>query len=366
MNKLPIILVTFGVAGSLSAQDARFKNWDKNKDGKLAKTEVPQPLQKNFAKVDTNKDGFISLQEHNAVVQRDQQRRSNDSLKGIKVIKNLDYAGTGNPRHKLDLFLPEARKNDSPLPLLVFIHGGGWRKGSKDGAGRRLAGFVSSGKYAGAAINYRLTDEAQWPAQIHDCKAAIRWLRGNAAKYGMQKDGIAVWGTSAGGHLVAMLGVSGDVEGLEGDLGDFDDESSRVQAVVDYFGPTEFLTMGKGEVIDHRSPTSPEGLLIGGAPAEKKEAAQSASPVTHVSADDAPHLIVHGDGDLLVPVQQSENLDQLLDDVGVESTFLLIKGGGHGQRFDENLLEKKIGIFLDRHLRGGKGKVKEEVLKAKI
>ncbi|MEM9482038.1 MAG: alpha/beta hydrolase fold domain-containing protein [Verrucomicrobiota bacterium] len=366
MNSFLILLLTLGIVGSLSAQDQRFKTWDKNKDGKLAKAELPQALQKNFAKVDTNKDGFISLQEHNAVLQRDQQKRTNDALKGIKVVKNLDYTGTGNPRHTLDLFLPEARKSDEPLPLLVFIHGGGWRKGSKEGAGRRIAGFVSSGKYVGVAINYRLSDEAQWPAQIHDCKAAIRWLRGNAEKYGIQKDKIAVWGTSAGGHLVAMLGVSGDVDELEGDLGDFDDESSRVQAVVDYFGPTEFLTMGKGEVIDHRSPTSPEGLLLGGAPAEKKEAALSASPVTHVTADDAPHLIVHGDGDLLVPVQQSEKFDKLLDEVGVESTFLLIKGGGHGQRFDENLLGKKIEIFLDRHLRGGKEKVKEEVLKAKI
>lgn len=349
------------------AQDARFKNWDKNGDGKLSREELPQQLRKNFDRVDANKDGSISLSEHNAIARRQGQRPAAAGRgvpEGIKVIADIDYVGAGNPRQTLDLFLPEKPMGEKPLPLIVFIHGGGWQKGSKEGAGRRLVPFVGKGEYAGAAINYRLTDEAQWPSQIHDCKAALRWLRGNAEKYGFDKEKVAVWGTSAGGHLVAMLGVSGDVKRLEGDLGEHDDESSRVQAVIDYFGPTDFLTMGKGDVIDHTAPDSPEGKLLGGAPEAKAKTARSASPVTHVTEDDAPHLIVHGTKDPLVPYEQSVTFDKLLDEAGVESILIKVEGGGHGQGFDNQLLEKRISIFLDRQLRGGEGEIVEEELKA--
>ncbi|MGE0171093.1 alpha/beta hydrolase fold domain-containing protein, partial [Nocardioides sp.] len=174
--------------------------------------------------------------------------------------------------------LPKKPANDKPLPVIAFIHGGAWRAGDKKGGFTRLREFVESGHYAGVSIGYRLTDQATWPTQIHDCKAAIRWIRGNAKKYNLDPDHIGVIGPSAGGHLVAMLGTSGGVAELEGKLGKYLDQSSKVTCVVDEFGPTELLMMSKfPSRIDHDSPNSPESKLVGGAIQEKKEAARSAS-----------------------------------------------------------------------------------------
>ena len=125
----------------------------------------------------------------------------------VQLTADISYAGTDNLRQKLDLLLPKKRTKDSPLPVIAFIHGGAWLAGDKRSAHRRLAGFVSTGDFAGVSIGYRLSQEKIWPAQIHDCKAAIRWIHGNAKKYGLDAERIAVWGASAGGHLVAMLGT---------------------------------------------------------------------------------------------------------------------------------------------------------------
>ena len=224
----------------------RFDDWDKNKDGKLQKSELPASARRNFERADANKDGVISREEDAAFLKenrnrgrgpgRDQTRdrdRGGEEHANFRVIRNLDYVGEGNPRQSLDLFLPKAgAKSAKPRPLLVFIHGGGWRGGSKDGGFRRLLPFLEAGGYAGASINYRLTKEARWPAQIHDCKAAIRWLKAHAKEFGYQSNKVAVWGTSAGGHLVAMLGVAGDVPALEGKLGEHLAQNSKVTCVV--------------------------------------------------------------------------------------------------------------------------------------
>ena len=154
--------------------------------------------------------------------------------------RDLVYARAGAKDLLLDLYLPEGAPR--PLPLVVWIHGGGWRNGAKEQTpARRL---VERG-YAVASINYRLSGEAIFPAQIHDCKAAVRWLRANAAKYGLDAGRVAAWGSSAGGHLVALLGTSGGIMELEGGLGNAD-QSSRVQAVVDFFGPHGFPQDGRG------------------------------------------------------------------------------------------------------------------------
>ena len=159
-----------------------------------------------------------------------------------------------------------------------------------------------------------------------------------------------MWGSSAGGHLVAMLGTSGGVAALEGKLGGFIKEDSRVTCMVDYFGPSELLTMGDfPSIIKHNAPDSPESLLIGGALQEHKDRARSASPITHVTADDAPFLIVHGDQDRLVPYNQSEVLHARLRKAGVESELLKMAGEGHGG-FRKNNPEPKVGAFLRRHL----------------
>ncbi len=354
---------------SASGQADRFSAWDANKDGKLSRDELPENLQPHFGRVDRDGDGFITREEENERQRRGAGfgGRNGQVSDKLEVVRDVDYGGTKNPRQTLDLVLLKSREKDTvPVPLIVFIHGGAWRAGSKESGLGNLAPFVESGKFAGATINYRLTSEAQWPAQIHDCKAAIRWLRAHGKEYGYDGDKIAVWGSSAGGHLVAMLGVSGGVVALEGDVGDFDDTDSRVQAVIDYFGPSEMLTMGDHDsTMDHNAADSPESLLVGGAIQENKDKAKAASPVTYVDKDDAPFLIVHGDKDPLVPFPQSVTLDAMLGEAGVSSTLIRIGGGGHGQGFDANELRPRIEAFLRKTLLGdGTAVVKEETLKA--
>jgi acetyl esterase/lipase len=364
-----LVFFTFALTiPAFSQAPSRFDAWDKNRDGKLAPDELPEQARKNFNRVDRDGNGFISREEDAALRNRDSQKQrpgKTAAPENIGIVSDISYANNENPRQTLDLFLPKER-DDQALPLLVFIHGGGWRKGSKDGAIGRLAPFLKSGHYAGAAINYRLTDEAQWPAQIHDCKAALRWLRGNAKEYGVDPEKIAVWGTSAGGHLVAMLGVSHGVDGLEGDLGEHDKESSAVQAVVNYFGPSELLTMDDHPgTMTHNAPDSPEALLIGGPIQEHKDKTNQASPLTHAGKDDAPMLLVHGTEDPLVPFPQSQKIDQALDEAGVESILITVDGGGHGKGFPQDL-DQVVRQFLDRHLRGSDSPVEETTLPASL
>ncbi len=245
-----------------------------------------------------------------------------------------------------------AAKPEKPLPLIVWIHGGAWRAGSKEA--NPAARFVDDG-YGSASISYRLSQVATFPAQLHDCKAAIRWLRAHAEKYDIDAERVAVWGSSAGGHLVAMVGTSGDVEELEGQLG-HPSESSRVQAVVDYFGPTTFTKMDSaGSRMVHDDAKSPESLLVGGAIQEHPDLVRRADPITYVTSDDPPFLIVHGDKDPLVPYNQSELLAAALKEHGVEHTLRTAKGGGHGNggEFTSPELVQMVKAFLDEKLGGG-------------
>ena len=179
--------------------------WDRNRDGILKLQELPPFAQKNFQRVDQNRDGSISLTEHLRFLSK-QKNESNQ--KDFRVLSNLPYADTQNPRQTLDLILPAQTSTNKKLPLIVWIHGGGWKNGDKRSGlnPHRLPALVQNGKYIGASIGYRLSGEAIWPAQIHDCKGAIRWLRAHAEKYGIDPDKIIAWGSSAGGHLVSMLG----------------------------------------------------------------------------------------------------------------------------------------------------------------
>lgn len=268
---------------------------------------------------------------------------------GIKTLANIDYVGNGNKRQMLDLYLPEA-KSETPRPLVVYIHGGGWENGSKDQAGV-LFGLIKDRPYAGASLNYRLTDQAIWPAQIHDCKAAIRWLRGHAKEYNLDPNKIAGFGISAGGHLVSMLGVSGGVKELEGDLGDFDNESSRVTCVLDFCGPANFLTFGgEGTIIDVNDPNTALSKLIGGTVKEKPDAAKNASPVNYLTSDDAPFLIIHGDKDNIVRYAQAIEFKEALTKAGLPATLITGTNGGH-VFFSAPLFERMIA-FLDHHLLG--------------
>jgi len=351
-STMPRILLAATLAVTLplpALGQASFERWDDNGDGKLAPSELPEGARRNFGRADTNGDGFLSREEDDAFRARLRQRRSEAA--GVKIIRDLDFAATGNPRQTLDLLLPKDRSEHAePLPLIAFVHGGGWRSGDKRGGVRRVQPFVAGGDYAAASIGYRLSDEAQWPAQIHDCKAAIRWLRANSQRYGIDPDRIAVWGTSAGGHLVAMLGVTRDGEELEGDIGPHLGTSSEVACVVDFFGPSELLTMNEqGSAMDHDAPGSPESLLVGGPIQDHPGRARNASPITWVSADDAPFLIVHGTEDPLVPYAQSAAFASALEAEGVPAVLLTVKGGGHGKRFGPSV-RSGVETFLAHHL----------------
>ncbi len=264
------------------------------------------------------------------------------------MLRDIEYARVGEKRLLLDLFLPEQAKG--PLPLVVWVHGGAWSGGDKSST--QAVGLLRQG-YASASISYRLSHEATFPAQIHDCKAAIRWLRAHAEEYGLDADHIGVWGSSAGGHLVALLGTTGDERELEGDVGGNREYSSRVQAVCDWYGPSDFLTIADAPSnLKHNAPDSPEAKLIGGAIPENRPAALRASPTTYVTGDDPPFLIMHGDQDMVVPINQSEILYERLKKAGVEATYLPLEGAGHGgPEFvtPENL--QVVREFFDKHLR---------------
>jgi len=267
----------------------------------------------------------------------------------VRVLRDVEYIPGGHERNKLDLYLPQEAggqgRRSERLPLIIWVHGGAWMGGSKEQC--PAVRFVHKG-YAVASINYRLSQHAIFPAQIKDCKAAVRWLRANAEKYGLDSKRIGVWGASAGGHLVALLGTTGDVK--EFDKGENLNVSSRVQAVCDYFGPTDFLKIGEfPSNLNHNAADSPESKLIGGAVQENKEACRRANPITYVTKDDPPFLIVHGDADPLVPHNQSELLYEALQKAGVQAKLHIVKGGGHGG-FKYPAIEKMVEDFFDTHL----------------
>ena len=262
--------------------------------------------------------------------------------------RDLAYVPDGHERQKLDLYVP---KDGTNLPLIINIHGGSFKAGSKE-QGVPLD-YLRQG-YAVASINYRLSQHAKFPAQIEDCKAAVRWLRAHAAEYRLDSNHFAAWGASAGGHLTAMLGTTGDTK--EFDVGVNLDQSSRVQAVVDYFGPTDFLQMDAHRLpngMTHDPANSPESELIGGAIQDNKAKTAKANPITYVTPGDPPFLICHGDQDPLVPHHQSELLEAALNKAGVPVTLYTVKGAGHG-RFNDPKVPEMTREFLAKYLKPAK------------
>jgi len=273
--------------------------------------------------------------------------------------KSLDLAyATASPAQKLDLYLPNA--GDGPFPVIVQIHGGAFRSGDKaDGQLAPVLQALERG-YAVASINYRLSGEAVFPAQIHDVKAAIRWLRAHAREHTLDPARFAAWGGSAGGHLASLAGTSGGVAALEDLAMGNGKESSRVQAVVDWFGPINFLTMdeqftrsGVGRA-DHNAAQSPESQLIGRQITTATDAVIAASPAHYISPDDPPFLIQHGTKDPLVPTEQSIDFHGRLQAVlgKGRATLTLLEGAGHGGAMfssPENMA--KVLAFLDSVLK---------------
>jgi len=256
------------------------------------------------------------------------------------MLLNIAYVPNGSERQKLDLYLPATGTN---LPLIVWIHGGAWMEGSKEKPPG--LGFLRHG-FALASINYRLSQDAIFPAQLMDCKAAIRWLRAHASENGIDPSRIGVWGASAGGHLVALLGTTGDVK--EFDAGENSGVSSRVQAVCDWFGPTDFTKDPEAD-----TPDSPIVRLLGGSIAKNIQKAQSANPISYITKDDPPFLIMHGEKDPVVPLAQSQLLADALQKAGVHVTLHVVPGAGHGgPEFRAPEERERLFVFFLKNLKG--------------
>jgi acetyl esterase/lipase len=271
---------------------------------------------------------------------------------GVKVERGLVFASVGGKNLKLALYRPE--NSSTNLPVVVLIYGGAWMMRTLLMETPKAIWLANHG-YAAAVIDYRLSSEALFPAQIYDCKAAVRWLRANAAKYGLDAAHIGAWGDSSGGHLASLLGVTGNVAALEGDEGNTN-ESSQVQAVVDFFGPTDLLQMQAhalpGSWINHNSPKAPEALLIGGPVQENRDKAEQANPIQYVTHDAPPFFIAHGEQDLLVPCNQSELLFAALKEAGANVTFYKIAGAGHEDpAFNSVMMRAAVLAFLDKYLK---------------
>lgn len=260
-----------------------------------------------------------------------------ESPGSVRIIKDLEYAGTSNPAQTLDLYLPTPREQKKPLPLIVFIHGGAWIEGSKEN-GPCL--YLTQQGFAAASINYRLSTEAIYPAQIDDVKKAILFLRKHAAEHGINPDRIGVWGISAGGHLAALIGTIGSTNGAAG--------NDSVQAVLDWCGVSDLASVsaqaGSKTKLDFDDPQGPVAKFLGGLPADKPALAAQASPVNHISKDDPPFLLVHGDIDDVVPFAQSQELYDRLKQAGVPVELKVVKGGGH-MFGDENQMKRAVDFF---------------------
>lgn len=275
---------------------------------------------------------------------------------GIRAEKDIPYVAGGDESQRLDLYLP-AQGADHPLPLIVRIHGGGWRGGSK--AGCPMLPMVARG-YAVASVEYRFSQKALFPAQIQDCQAAIRWLRANSGKYGLDPDRIGVVGDSAGGHLVALLGTSGGKKAFD-PIGGNEDQSDRVQAVCDYYGPADFGTVMQQAADDpnvrnifaFNTPSDPYSCLIGARLDADRPKTDAVSPVHYVSQDNPPFLILHGTHDALVPLAQSEELAAALRARGVPVLLQKFPGAGHGgPAFSKPAVTAMIQNFFDKNLKG--------------
>jgi acetyl esterase/lipase len=310
---------------------------DSNHDGKVERDEFKGDPQW-FRWLDQNNDGMVTAEEFQKRTQRDRRQQPSGGRRvpeGAKVLRDLEYATVDGQSLKLDLYVPE--KPETKPPLLVWIHGGGWTKGSKSQFNPMFVRLTAEG-YAAASIDYRLDGLTSHPKQIHDCKGAIRWLRARADKYGYDVTRIGVGGGSAGGHLVLLLGMSSGVEELEGDVGGNLDQSSQVHAVVDLFGPSALELFASKS--DHfRNNIAPELL-------------KSASPVTYLTKDDPPLLIFHGDKDQLVPLSQSEHVHKLYQEMGLESSLHVIEGAGHGgPQFSAPAQYELVKEFFARHIK---------------
>ena len=257
-----------------------------------------------------------------------------ETARGTHLLTGIPYAALPGMRPlELDVWLPPPSKD--PAPAVLFLHGGGWRAGSRHLAGPAFRGVtpspfeqVARAGIAVASADYRLSGEATWPAQLHDAKAAVRWLRARAGELGIDGDRIAAWGESAGGHLAELLGLTTGDPALEGDIG-VAGPSSQVSAVVAWYAPSDVAAMAADTGTDPMDPDTREARLLGAPPPVVPGVAAQASPITHVSPAAPPFLLLHGAADRLVPCVQSERLHRTLRKTGRNAELVVYPAADH-------------------------------------
>ena len=295
---------------------------------------------------------------------------SPDGPKGIYVLPEADISGIkqahldlayadASPFQKLDLYLPDAPPPATGYPLIVFVHGGAWMMCDKRDVQLVPALSALERGYAVASLNYRLSSEAIFPAQIVDVKAAVRWLKGHAGEYRLDSNRVAAWGGSAGGHLASLLGTSANIPELEDFAQGFREEKASVQAVVAWFAPTNFLMMdvylretGAG-IADHTTPDSPESKLLGRFIADCPDDVKKANPETWIRADCPPFFLQHGKIDPIVPYQHSVEFARKINEIAGpdRAQVMLLDDALHASpHFETRESLKHVLDFLDSTL----------------
>ncbi len=285
-----------------------------------------------------------------------QRRRGPQPPEITPTWADLDYVGDSLTGHKLDIFLPANPVGKAKV--IVVIYGSGWRSDNAKGTGFNVVGkaLLNSG-FAVVSINHRSSGEAHYPAQIHDVKAAIRYIRAHAGQYGLDTSFIGITGYSSGGHLSSLCAAtngvrfarSGDVEiNIEGDLGNYPDYSSRVDACVDWYGPLDMSTMADN-CSGFKPERSPEGQLLGGNPADMADMCNLMNPAYFLDAQDPDFLVIHGDADKTVSVCQSINFAQKLKMYDKLYDLVIVPDGGHGPKtMNKDTFTRMIEFFKQK------------------
>lgn len=266
----------------------------------------------------------------------------------VEVLRDVIYVDRDGMELHLNIFRPLS--DAEPLPCVVYIPGSAWMKQMLEMSTPNLTRLAARG-YVVAAVEYRPSDVARFPAQVQDAKTAVRFMRRNAALYHVDTDNVYVWGDSSGGHTALFVGATAGRADL--DTAVYGEFPVAVNAIVDFYGPSELIEMNDDPgVIDHSSPTAPESLLIGGTVNEFPDLARAASPVHYIDTSCPPTLVAHGDRDPLVHLSQSDLVAGALHDAGVEFRYYCIEGAGHGgpQFWSDAMLDTVVG-FLDKHSR---------------
>jgi acetyl esterase/lipase len=262
----------------------------------------------------------------------------------VRVENDVVFGKGGATELKLDLAMP--KDGEGPFPAIVCIHGGGWIKGDRKQLQKSIEALAGRG-YVAISPDYRLAPRDRFPAQIEDCKAAVRWLRANAGTYHIDTRRIGAVGFSAGAHLACLLGVTGKDDGLEGKGGNAE-QSSAVQAVVSFFGPTDLTQPGWDKDVQTKNLVP----LLGGTAADKPDAYRKASPMTYAGKNAPPFLFLHGTEDRVVPIKQSQDLAGKLRKAGVSARVVAVEGEGHGWRGEKLLTTiSQMMDFFDETLK---------------